>query len=351
MRFLVIILVSLMVLVSCVKQDDFDPFNPSNPNPPGGVSRPGSLGLMGDSSDVQVNTKSGIVIMGGGADVDAAFMWMIERSGGGDAVIVRASGTDAYNSYLYKLGKLNSVETLKIDSRKLANDDGVVRIIKNAELLFIAGGDQSDYTGYWKGSKTMDAINYLLNDKKIPIGGTSAGAAILGNYYFSGERGSVTSSDALSNPYTKEITLYKDDFLKTPFLKNVITDQHFSQREREGRMTVFLARIMEDREKAPLGVAVDEATAVCIDEEGIAEVLGENKANFLKTNAGNRPEKLEANSPLTWDDEGKAVRVSSISGKIKNNRFDINTFSPVEESGWKISWWSAINGKLFMNDL
>ncbi len=351
MRFFLIILLFSMLLSGCVKQDDFDPFDPSRPNIPGVITRPGSLGVIGDTADVLTNTIGGLVIMGGGKDVDAAFAWMIERSGGGDAVIIRTSGTDAYNSYVYQLGKLNSVETLKIDSRKLANDDGVARIIRNAELLFIAGGDQSDYTGYWKDSKVMDAVNYLLNDKKIPVGGTSAGAAILGNYYFSGERGSVISAGALANPYANDITLYKDDFLKIPPLKNVITDQHFSQREREGRMTVFLARIMKDWEKAPLGIAVDEATAVCIDSDGVAEVIGDNKASFLKTNAGRQPEVLEVNSPLTWDNEGEALRVFSVPGKVKNNRFDMNTFSPIQESGWKISWWSAINGKLFRDDL
>ena len=39
----------------------------------------------------------GLVIMGGGTDVDAAFQWMCERAGGGDFVVIRTTGTDAYN--------------------------------------------------------------------------------------------------------------------------------------------------------------------------------------------------------------------------------------------------------------
>lgn len=42
--------------------------------------------------------------MGGGTDVDAAFKWMIERSGGGNFVVIRTAGTDAYNPYIYNLG-------------------------------------------------------------------------------------------------------------------------------------------------------------------------------------------------------------------------------------------------------
>lgn len=285
--------------------------------------------------------------MGGSTDVDAAFQWMIERNGGGDVVIIRASGTDAYNPYINKLGKVNSVETLKIDSRKLAEDEGVARIIRNAEMLFIAGGDQSDYTEYWKNSKVMDAINYLLNVKKVPVGGTSAGAAILGNYYFTGERGSVTSATALSNPYSNDITLYKEDFLQTPFLQNVITDQHFSQREREGRMVVFMGRIMTDWNKTPYGIAVDEKTAVCIDEVGLAQVIGENKAYFLKTDSNKKPEIVEPNKPFTWNWDAKAIFVSAISGKEKGNQFNVRTFAPGNTTGLSNFWWSAIAGKMY----
>src|SRR5699024_10200252 len=135
---------------------------------------------------------------------------------------------------------LNSVETLLIDSRAAANDDRVVETIENAEALFIAGGDQSDYMNFWRGTKTQDAINYLMNEKKVPVGGTSAGAAILGRLYYSGENGSVTSDAALANPYNTRMTLYANDFLATPYLNNLIADQHFSQRNREGRLVAFL---------------------------------------------------------------------------------------------------------------
>lgn len=342
----------MFFIAGCQKDDNKNPFNPPtppDPPTPGTSYRPASIGIVGDTADVKTTTKGGVVIMGGGSDVDAAFRWMIERSGGGDVVIIRATGTDAYNPYVKGLGTVNSVETLKIDSRKLAEDEGVAQIIRNAEMLFIAGGDQSDYNGYWKNTKVMDAINYLLNDKKVPVGGTSAGAAILGNYYFSGERGSVTSDLALSNPYDRDITLYKDDFLHAPFLQNVITDQHFSQREREGRTVVFLGRVMTDWSKVPYGVAVDEATAVCIDEEGMAQVVGSNKAFFLKTFSDKTPEVFESDKSVTWDRDGEAVRVTTIPAKTSGNKFNVNTFDEGDASGSTTSWWSVANGKVFFH--
>lgn len=350
MKFLFSIPLFILLFTGCKKDDNHNPFNPGVPPPEEQVSRPASIGIIGDTSDIQTTTKGGLVIMGGGTDVDAAFKWMIDRSGGGDVVIIRATGTDAYNPYVNKLGKVNSVETLKIDSRKLAENDGVARIIRNAEMLFIAGGDQSDYTGNWKGTKVMDAINYLLTKKKVPVGGTSAGAAILGNYYFSGERSSVTSATALTDPYSRDITLYKDDFLQAPFMQNVITDQHFSQRDREGRATVFLARIMTDWNKVPYGIAVDEKTAVCINDLGMADVVGENRAFFLKTFSGKTPETLEANKPVTWNRDGKAILVSAISGKATGNQFSVVSFEPGNTTGMTSSWWSVIGGKMFFID-
>lgn len=339
----------VFLIWGCQKDDNTNPFTPPPPvNPPTNV-RPASIGIIGDTSDVQTTTKGGLVIMGGGSDVDAAFRWMIERSGGGDAVIIRATGTDAYNSYVNKLGKLNSVETLKIDSRKLAEDDGVARIIRNAELLFIAGGDQSDYTGYWKGTKVMNAINYLLTEKKVPVGGTSAGAAILGNYYFSGERGSITSSAALADPYDRDIILYKDDFLRAPFMENIITDQHFSQREREGRTAVFLGRIMKDWGKAPYAIAVDEGTAVCIDDLGIANVVGSNKAFFIKTTSEKLPEVFESGKAVTWDQNGEALRVYTMAAKTQENKFSVGNFNEEGASGQTAAWWSIASGKMFFH--
>src|SRR4029078_7167034 len=103
---------------------------------------------------------------------------------------IRATGTDAYNPYIYGLGTVDSVETLIITSRTGAADPFVVNKIRNAEALFIAGGDQSDYINLWKGTPVADAINYVANVKKAPVGGTSAGLAVLSQFIYAGQLGS-----------------------------------------------------------------------------------------------------------------------------------------------------------------
>ena len=339
----------LFVLVSCGDKELPNPYAPGAPKPIPSVARPASLGIVGDTIDVKTTTKAGVVIMGGGTDVDAAFKWMIERSGGGDVVIIRSSGTNAYNEYVNRLGKVNSVETLLINSRKLADDDRVAAIIRNAEMLFIAGGDQADYVGYWKDTKVMHAINYLLTDKKVPVGGTSAGAAILGNFYFGAERGGVDSDEVLLNPYNSKIALGKEDFLKVPYLNNIITDQHFTQRNREGRLLVFLSRILKDWNKPANAIAVDERTSVCIDDKGMAVVFGANKAHFLKTDLSKMPENIKDGSSLTWDHNGKAIQVYAVSGTLSNNQFNMISFLPQNETAYDINWWSVVDGIWMVN--
>lgn len=338
------IILLMYVFSNCGNKELPNPFDPNTSKPTTPTARPSSLGISGDTADVKTVSRAGLVIMGGGTDVDAAFRWMIERSGGGDVVIIRASGTNAYNDYVNRLGKVNSVETLKIDSRKLADDDRVANIIRNAEMLFIAGGDQADYLGYWKDTKVMRAVNYLLTEKQVPVGGTSAGAAILGNYYFGALRGSVDSEEALTNPYNTKITIGKDDFLKAPYMNNIITDQHFSQRNREGRLIVFLSRILKDWGKAANAIAVDERTAVCIDDTGMAEVLGLNKACFVKTDISKLPENINDGIPLTWNHAGKAVQVYSVLGTIANNKFNMNTFQPQNATSFESYLWSVVSG-------
>ena len=58
---------------------------------------------VGNPTDITTATTPGTVLMGGGTDVDAAFQWMCQRSGNGDFLVIRATGTDAYNPYIQQL--------------------------------------------------------------------------------------------------------------------------------------------------------------------------------------------------------------------------------------------------------
>lgn len=266
------------------------------------------IGITGDAADVTVPTELGIVLMGGSTDVDQALQWMIARAQGGDVVIIRASGSTGYNDYIYGLGTVNSVETLLIDSREKALKESVGKRIREAEMLFIAGGDQWNYVKFWKDSEVSKAIKYLTEEKKIPIGGTSAGCAVLSGFIFDAQRGSAYSKDVLKNPFDTTVCVSKS-FIQLPFLGSFISDQHYTQRNREGRHITFLTRIITDfGVEQPKGIGVDEKTAFCIDQNGNAFAYGTNSVYILIPEPF-IPEQCVANKPLTFDVSGKAIRV------------------------------------------
>lgn len=291
--------------------------------------------VVGNSNDVATPTSYGLMLMGGGTDVDSAFQWMIGKSGGGDFVVIRATGTDAYNPYIAGLGALDSVETLIIKSRTGANDPFVVNKIRNAEAVFIAGGDQWNYVNFWKDTQVEDAINYVANVRQVPVGGTSAGLAVLGEFMFSAKNGSVTSADALADPFNRRVALDRQ-FLGLPLMTGIITDSHFVERDRMGRTVTFLARLIQDGwTTSPVkAIAVDSQTAVVVEANGNASLRGTNTAYFLRTPGG--PEVCQSRTPLTFNN----LSVFRMSGGAT---FNLSTWSGSGGTNYTIS---ATNGAL-----
>lgn len=303
--------------------------------------------LTGSSADVTTTTQGGLLLMGGSTDVDEAIAWLLARSGGGDVVVIRASGADGYNKYMYNMLPVNSVETLIINSREKANLPSIEQKIRNSEALFIAGGDQWDYVNYWKDSPVEDAINYLINTKKVSIGGTSAGCAILGGTYFKASKGTVTTEQSLANPYNQYMTIGQADFIIPPNMQNVITDSHYTQRNRQGRHIAFLAKMMKDfGNTAAKGIGVDEETALCIDENGIGKVYGKNEVYFLQNNTQSA-ETFQSDSPLNWVRSNQAVKAYKITGNTAGNgTFNAATW---ELSGGKSYFYYVDKGVLMQN--
>lgn len=144
------------------------------------------------------STKTGVVLMGGGTDTNEAFTWQIQNANRGDFVVLRTSGDDAYNSYIMDLSvvagaKLNSVRTILFKRKEASGEKEVLDALKNAEAIFMAGGDQSEYLEYWSGTEVQSIIQQKLAN--ITIGGTSAGCMVLGNWVYSGEIDSVISEE------------------------------------------------------------------------------------------------------------------------------------------------------------
>ncbi len=315
--------------------------------------------FTGNATDVSPQTTFGVCMMGGATEHDNAMRWLLEKANGGDVVVIRSTGSNGYNNYLYsQLGvTVNSVETLVITSAAGATDPYVLNKVANAELIWFAGGDQYNYVSYFKDNALEDLINDHINVKHAPVGGTSAGMAILGGKYFSAQNGSVTSAQALANPYASNVTLGSDDFLEVPFMENVITDTHYDNPDRRGRSVAFLARLKQDLNTNAKAIACNEYVAVCIGDDGIAKVYGDYPnyqefAYFIMDNCTNTNgvENCMPGSPLTWNNNGQALKVYKVPGTMNGTNFyDVNDWYAGVGSGGSWQDWSAVNGSLVVN--
>jgi beta-aspartyl-peptidase (threonine type) len=100
------------------------------------------------------------MLMGGGTWPYKAFSWFAAKGGHGHFVILRASGDDNMQKELYtEVGGVASVQTLVFHSREAASDPQVLDIVRHADGIFIAGGDQSNYVNFWKGTPLNVALN------------------------------------------------------------------------------------------------------------------------------------------------------------------------------------------------
>jgi cyanophycinase len=283
----------------------------------------------GNPNDVQTATTPGVLFEGGGTDVDVAYRWMCAKSGGGDFLVLRSYGDADYNPYIQKLcpGE-NSVSTLKIIRRRGSLDPAVLAIIQKAEALFIAGGDQANYVDYFQNTPVQGAINGLAA-RGVPVGGTSAGNAILAQFAFSALVNTIYSRQALANCFDRRITI-DDGFLNlSPLLAATITDDHFVTRNRMGRLVTFLARIVESGEESQaFGIALNENTAFMMEPNGERGVAGSGTVYFLRTPGP--PEVCAPEMPVTYT----GLSVYRIS---KGGRFDVAKWSGTGGTEYSVS--------------
>jgi cyanophycinase len=239
----------------------------------------------GNSADSAAKPRGGFALMGGGAKQDPAFRFLCERANGGDFLILRANTEDDYakkvNEEIKILCPLNSVATIVFTDREDSDDSKVVKIIEQAEAIFFAGGDQSNYMRFWQDTPVQDALNRHIASGK-PIGGSSAGLAILREFSFASIIDTIHSPEALADPYGNKVTISRV-FLRGPLLTGTITDTHFAKRDRIGRLVVFLARILQDGWATQArAIAVEENAAVLLERDGLGKVVGTGQAYFLE---------------------------------------------------------------------
>lgn len=253
----------------------------------GRPSRKSNLLTFLDGNPLQADKPTvggpALLLMGGGAEVNSAFAAKaFPIINGGDIVVLRISGSNGYQPYFYNTIvnelpaalqaslKPNSVETLFVDTREKANSAYVVNSVARANMIWIAGGDQSAYIENWRDTGLAAAVKQAYSRGAV-VGGTSAGMVVSSEWmYDPGALLAVTSAEAVANPYRPSMILSTSKLFDLPLGFNILAEPHFQNRDRMGRTMAFMARLRKDARTSTIyGVALDERTSLFIDRNNI----------------------------------------------------------------------------------
>lgn len=206
--------------------------------------------------------RGSLVVVGGAMQDEAIIQRFLNLAGGPDAPIVvipTAGGADDYDATFYGLrlfrdhGATN-LTLLHTHDRTVADSDAFTEAIREAGGVWFSGGRQWHLADAYLDTKTETELWNLLGRGGV-IGGSSAGATILGSYLARGD--------------TKTNTIMMGDHEKGfGFLKNTAIDQHLLRRNRQ----FDLIEIIEARPEL-LGLGLDENTAIVVQGDWF-EVIG-----------------------------------------------------------------------------
>ena len=152
---------------------------------------------------------------------------------------------------------VSKIEILDISTRAQAKGTVYVDTLKDADLIFIAGGDQLRLTTILGGSRILEAIKEQLQNGAL-IAGTSAGAAVF--------------SDTMIYEGKSEEGLFKGRVLTTSgfgFVENIVFDTHFMSRGRFGRLVQIVTT-----NPSCIGVGIGEDSGVVLTGNGLIEGIG-----------------------------------------------------------------------------
>jgi cyanophycinase len=211
--------------------------------------------------------RGAVVVVGGGSQGPEIFAKFIELAGGPDALIIdvpTAGGDSLYPADggrgLRAAGARN-VFVLHTKDRRIADSDSFVARIAEARGIWFGGGRHYHLVDSYLGTKTQRAFEAVLERGGV-IGGSSAGASILGSYLV---RGAPSSNN--------RIISHPDYLTGFGYLRGTAVDQHVVARDR----LADLHDSLTSTNPALLGISVDEGTAWIIRGDA-GEVVGRGKA-------------------------------------------------------------------------
>lgn len=223
---------------------------------------------------VENNTERGFVIPIGGAEerqnnpiILQRFVNICGDNAARIAIIPTASQLDEtgpnYEKVFRELGA-GEAFSLPVNTREEAQQEAFLEKLNSANGIFITGGNQLRLSTILGGTPIAQAIR-RLNADGVHVAGTSAGAAIMPEHMIAGG-----SKGAL--PTQQGVTFAPGLGL----LNKVIIDQHFSQRNRLGRL---LSAVSYNPFASGLGICEDTAAFIGPDDE--LEVVGNGSVTVI----------------------------------------------------------------------
>ncbi|MEE4197162.1 MAG: Type 1 glutamine amidotransferase-like domain-containing protein [Bacteroidales bacterium] len=227
-----------------------------------------------------------LLLIGGGGEKDsenswnhAAYQWAIDQSVNKKvAIISYYQETDWLPNYFIDHCGAEDAKNFTIDNISLANQQSTYDSIIRYDVIFLKGGDQSNYYNTYKHTKTQEAIQDVFDQGGV-ICGTSAGLAVLSGVVYAALGSSAQPDICIENPQNSDITLV-DDFLE--LFPGYIFDSHFTRRLRFPRLAAFMANWKFNQNQSIIGIGVDEMTAMTIDENNTGTAYGIGSINVYR---------------------------------------------------------------------
>ena len=171
---------------------------------------------------------------------------------------------DVYTQAFRNLGIANP-RVLRATSRQDVVQADVDRLLDGVTGVFITGGDQMRLVSVLGGTDLAARLRKLVRETDIVLAGTSAGAAGMSTSM-------IVRGESTSHPHKNAVRLSPG----LGFLKNIIIDQHFTERGRISRLITAVSYNPYN-----LGIGIDENTAIILDGKGILEVFGQGSTTIV----------------------------------------------------------------------
>lgn len=171
---------------------------------------------------------------------------------------------DVYVQAFRNLGVANP-RVLRATSRQDVFQADADALLDGVTGVFISGGDQMRLVSILGGTNFAQKLREMVSETDIVLAGTSAGAAGMSTSM-------IVRGDSAPHPHKNSVRLSPG----LGFLKNIIIDQHFTERGRISRLITAVSYNPYN-----LGIGIDENTAIILDKEGVLEVFGQGGVTIV----------------------------------------------------------------------